>query len=754
MRFIHPLTNFSSGELSENLYGRIDVREYQTGLSSTNNCLLNPQGGAYKRVGAKQRGLVGGFTDVQDVNIIEFTIEDGTSVILEFVRTSIFYTMRLLNSDLVNIPLTYDYSPFIGTSPELIPNWNGVAIGRKIYVTNYLGTVSPFIIDLTDISTPRVQSMSLQYFKGMPFLDPNNDSNKKMRVTNANQPPGSLFTIEANFNAFTSNHTDAQLMITGLQDYTQIVDVDENTYTFNKLGSAIFLITEYISPTQVRGYAYHQFQNGLALANVSGNRQTFSATTNWFDEWRFGAWSREFGFPKLFSAFEGRLIACGTPTEKDRIYASKLNDPNVFQDNRYTMPESQVFSYFRVTAENTGDLLKGPEGVNHTHTMKWDIYNGDIQVSDPYQFSIASKDSAPITWLESSRFGVIGTYNKQYFLDGDGTVVSQTNIGIRPFATKSSAPLMAVALDNTVFYTDGSRTKVYMYLYNESNGSYMSKEVTLLYGKFSKDDYIVNMKYSREFGALLFFTLNGNCVALTYNQESATLGFTNFFKATDYAKIVDYVSLSTPDYRDIGVACIQVANGNLHYFTFSNNITLGLIDPIDPSMHYLEEEFNYLDRLYGYYGEPASDTLLSMDTFGEEELQIYATDGVTVDFYEIEHDGSATITLPKNTYTGFVVGVKLPFEIATMPIEAGQAYATAQTGMKRVDQALIRTAFTNEIKVGTDGYNFDTVPIKNNVANFEMPGSTEMDHIVYIRHDTPGPCMVNNIVLRGVNNDG
>ena len=33
MRFIHPLTNFSSGELSENLFGRIDVQEYQSGLN-------------------------------------------------------------------------------------------------------------------------------------------------------------------------------------------------------------------------------------------------------------------------------------------------------------------------------------------------------------------------------------------------------------------------------------------------------------------------------------------------------------------------------------------------------------------------------------------------------------------------------------------------------------------------------------------------------------------------------------------------
>ena len=751
MRFIHPITNFNSGELDNKLFGRIDVEEYRSGLSLTSNCLLSPQGSVYKRVGAKQRGLVGGVPDVQDVNILEFTLGDGTSVILEFVRTSFLYTMRLLSFDLINIPLTYEYSPFIGTSPELVPNWNGVAIGKKIYVTNYLGTVSPFVIDLTDMSTPKVQAMPLQAFKGAPFLEPNNDPTKRMRITNANQGPGSLFTIEADFNAFTPDHTDSQLMITGITKYTQIVDVDENTYTFNRLGSTIFLITQYVSPTQVRGYAYHLYLNGLSLANVSGTRQTFAPVTEWFDEWRFSAWSREVGFPKLFSAFEGRLIVCGTPSNPDRIFASKINDPYVFQDNRYPMPESQSFSYFVITAENSGDLLKGPEGNTHTHTWKWDTYNGSIEIQDPYQFSIASKDSAAITWLESSRFGVIGTFNKQYFLDGDGTVVSQTNISIRPFATKSSSPLKAIAVDNTVFYTDSTGTKVYMYLYNESNGSYISKEVTLLYGKFKKDDYIVNMKYSREFGAILFFTLKGNCVALTYSQETSTLGFTNFFSSTENVKIVDYVSLSTPDYKDIGVACIKIPNGNMHYFTFSSDIMLGLLDPV---LHSRVDELNYLDRLFSYYEEPPSDTVLFMDFFGEETLIIYATDGVDViDIYEIEHDGSSTITLPKNIYTGFAVGAKYAFEIATMPIEAGQSYATAQMGQKRIDQALIRTSDCTQVKVGTDGYNYELVPVSDNRAVFEMIGNPEFDHIVYIRHDDIGPCRINNITLRGVNND-
>jgi len=738
VRFIKPITNFSSGELSENLFGRIDVQEYQAGLSYTSNCLLNPQGGAYKRVGSKQRQRVGNADDTDLVNILEFILENGTSILVEFaVGTTNGYTMRLLDSSIQELPYTISFVPSL-TGTALLYGWNGVAIGSKIYMTNYTGQVQPFIIDVSNIANIRVDLINFSAFKSVPFLDSNNDSTKKMRLLSANtQGP---YTLEANFNAFSADHVGSQIILTGITKLDATINDAMDSTTYNRLASDALFISAYISPTQVTVLPYYTYNFGIGLADLYDYPLVAKATTQWFDDWRFSAFSPINGYPKVFATFESRLIMAGTKLNNSTIYASAINNPNIMQGNRLQVPETQTFEIYNI---NGGDYQVSHSIINNN-------YNGDILPTDPYNFTIASKDSAPITWVEASRFGVVSTQNKQYFLDGDGSIVSQTNVSIRPFATKSASPLMAVALDNTVFYTDSTRTRIYMYLYNESNGSYISKEVTLLYGKFSTDNFITVMRFSREFSSIMCVTSQGDCVALAYNQETRTLGFTKFFESTDDLKMVDYVSLATPDYKDMGVACIKVPNGKMLYYTFSDALLLATI-PADILSAYAEE-LNYLDRMFAYDGV-STDTIEYIDTFKDETIVIYATDGVTVDRYEVEHDGSFSLQLPK-TYTGFAVGSKYAFEIATMPVEAGQAYETAQMGAKRIDQALIRTAHCANIKVGTDGYNYDLVPITDNKAVFEMMGNTELDHIVYIRHDDVGPCMINNITLRGVNNDG
>jgi hypothetical protein len=82
-KFVYPITNFGSGELSEDLFGRVDVREYASGLSYTDNALLSPRGGVYKRIGSKLKGRVGSniidgqVYDTEEVNILSFILDDG-----------------------------------------------------------------------------------------------------------------------------------------------------------------------------------------------------------------------------------------------------------------------------------------------------------------------------------------------------------------------------------------------------------------------------------------------------------------------------------------------------------------------------------------------------------------------------------------------------------------------------------------------------------------------------------------------------
>jgi hypothetical protein len=735
VRFIHPITNFGSGELDNKLFGRIDVDEYRSGLSLTSNCLLSGTGAAFKRIGSKMGPLISTAIpdpDPQQVYIDSVVLENGQSVILEW---STVLTFRILNSNLVAIPITYAgkaavTNPFANNLDRT--QYSVAAHGNYIFITHYSGEVEPCYIEFTDVDAI-VRYFPFDSFYGSAFLDANTDQTKVMRITDGANVNG-LYNLQANFAAFLPEHVGSQVRISGLV-YAGIS---------TRYSAENYVISQYIDSQNVKVQAFPQtrYQWGSTMLNISGpsgsGLPSVTTTSRDFDEWSFSAFSPVVGWPKVVTVFEGRLVFAGTKSKQNTIFASKINDPFFMMNVRF--PNSDSHEYVS-SFTSAGDI--------NTHQIHWTYYNGPVLATDPYTFTVASKDGAAITFFEQSRFGAIGTLTSQYLVNGDGSVISQLNVGIRQFSSKSSSPLLATALDNTVFYCDNTGTKVFMYLYNETNGSYISKEVSLLYGKFTEDNRIVSMTFSREFSAIMCVTLQGDIIALRYSQESGVLGFTRFYTHTPSSKVLCYAAVNNPTAPDAGVAVIETG-GFFKYISFRFN---ALTTTVPFELFQVLDQLEYLDKLL-ILTDVNTNILTGMNQYEGEDLIVIGVlpSGELETTYYDGYDGEFLLTLP-NTYTDIAFGSRYAFEIATMPIEAGQAYATAQMGQKRIDQALIRTADCTQVKVGTDGYNYELVPVSDNRAVFEMIGNPEFDHIVYIRHDDIGPCRINNITLRGVNND-
>ena len=72
-------TNFSSGELSDALFGRIDLPQYRQGASLLKNFSIIPTGGIARRSGSKHLGNLSG-----DCRLIPFIVDRNLAYILEF----------------------------------------------------------------------------------------------------------------------------------------------------------------------------------------------------------------------------------------------------------------------------------------------------------------------------------------------------------------------------------------------------------------------------------------------------------------------------------------------------------------------------------------------------------------------------------------------------------------------------------------------------------------------------------------------
>lgn len=79
------ISNFSCGELSENLNGRVDIPQYYQGASRLENFEVIPTGGINRRSGLKRCGRLSG-----NCRLIPFIVNKNTSFILEFVSGRIY----------------------------------------------------------------------------------------------------------------------------------------------------------------------------------------------------------------------------------------------------------------------------------------------------------------------------------------------------------------------------------------------------------------------------------------------------------------------------------------------------------------------------------------------------------------------------------------------------------------------------------------------------------------------------------------
>ena len=75
-------TNFSSGELSPFLHGRVDTERYQSGVKTCENFIIKAHGGAQRRSGTHFVSEVK--TSANVTRLIRFEFNRSQSYILEF----------------------------------------------------------------------------------------------------------------------------------------------------------------------------------------------------------------------------------------------------------------------------------------------------------------------------------------------------------------------------------------------------------------------------------------------------------------------------------------------------------------------------------------------------------------------------------------------------------------------------------------------------------------------------------------------
>jgi hypothetical protein len=270
-RVAAQLTNFTAGELSPRLDGRVDLAKYPAGCATVENMVIYPHGAAARRPGTQYIAEVK--SSAAKTRLIPFEFSTTQTYILELGNQYIRFFRD-------NGQILSGGSPYEISSPYLTAELFDIKFAQSadvMYITHpnhktrKLSRTGHTSWTLTEVE-----------FTNGPFLD----TNTSTTTLTASGVSGSV-TITASSSTFVSTDVGRQV----------------------RIGSGHSKITNFSSATSVTVTTTTNFPN-----------------TNASTDWSLGAFSSTTGHPSCVSFFEQRLVFAATLNNPQTVYFSKSGD--------------------------------------------------------------------------------------------------------------------------------------------------------------------------------------------------------------------------------------------------------------------------------------------------------------------------------------------------------------------------------------------------------------------------------------------
>jgi hypothetical protein len=300
------INNFSAGELSPWLDGRVDLDVYHKGCSTLENFIIKPQGGIKKRPGTRY------VAEVKDssakTRLIPFVYSTVQAYIIEmgnlYFRFYKDHGQIQSGSPLSAVEVAHPYATAELWEVQYTQSADVLYLVHKDYAPRKLTRTSHTSWTLNTVS-----------FVDGPYLAANTDSTKTLTPSAAT---GSITITATGHSPFASTDVGRHVRIK-----------HGSTWGYAE-------ITTYISATQVH-------------ADV---KKDFGGTTASSD-WRLGAWSATTGYPGSVCFYENRLWFASSTDNPQTIWGSNTDSYEDFSpsDTDGTVSDSHGVTYTIVSRE-------------------------------------------------------------------------------------------------------------------------------------------------------------------------------------------------------------------------------------------------------------------------------------------------------------------------------------------------------------------------------------------------------------------
>ena len=541
-RFSPIQTNFTAGELSPRLEGRVDFAKYYNGAKTLENFNVLPHGGIKRRVGthfvaeaensAEASRLIPFEFNTEQAYIIEMgnlyfrffkdngSIGEATKTITGITRANpavvTISTHGYENGDEVDIAAVVGMTEVNGkrfiVANKTTNTFELSGINSSAFTAYSSGGTAARVYEVV---TPYVEAdlNEIQFAQSadtMFITHPSYAPRKLTRTAHNNWTLTEITFIDGPY--LDQNTTATTLSCNATSGSSRTLTASTAIFNANHVGAIFSFLDGYVTCTA--------FVDTTHLTVTVTDDITGTGTTT---EWSEGAWSTHQGFPACVTFFEERLMFAGSTNNPQTLWGSVSGD----------------FENFKA---GTG-------------------------ASDAFIFTIASNKVNVIRWLAPASRLCIGTAGGEFTVTSTSDApLSPTNVSIKRQTTFGSTTIMPIQIRNVVLFVQRAGRKLREFFFRFEQDAFVAPDITIL-SEHVSDPSIIALDYKQENDSQLWAVRSdGQLLAMTYERDQDVVAWSRHIVGGNFGEC----TITVTDFANIAVGTTLIltkADGTTVTFT-------------------------------------------------------------------------------------------------------------------------------------------------------------------------------------------
>ena len=569
-------TNWTAGELSKDLFGRVDITKYANGAETLENFIVQPHGGITRRPGTRFVKEVK--TSSAKTRLIPFEFSTTQAYVIEFGNLYVrFYKDQgsILEST-VNISAATRANPCVVTASS-----HGYENGDEIYIAGVVGMTelngkyykvknkTTNTVELTDIDDNNINSSAYTAYSSA-------GTTARVYTVTTTYETADLFDLQFAQSADVlyiahPGYTPRKLTRTAHTTWT-ISDItftdgpyqDENitttTLTPSHTSGSSRTITA-SATTGINGGDGFQTTDVGRIISIGHQAAAWAASTSY----SVGDVKRNSG--NVYECIKaGTSDGSGGPSgEGDEIVDNSctwkfLRDGGIQwgyatvtgRTNTTVVTVTVNETFGGTTAETKwrlgaySDTTGFPAAVafyeqrlfwagsSEQPQTLWGSKSGDYENhtpgtldDDPVIYTLATDQVNAIKWLSPGKVMAIGTVGGEFIISGSTTAdaLTPTNVRVVREGTRGSASHTPIRIDNVVIFIQRQQRKLREFAYQFDSDSFQSPDLTILSNQVAKGG-ITEIAYQQEPSTVIWgVKADGQLVGMTYLRDQQVVAW-------------------------------------------------------------------------------------------------------------------------------------------------------------------------------------------------------------------------------------